>query len=124
MSITKKRLLAWQDAKEILDVAKEKELELRNELCSEILKDKTKGSVSVSKFGFKAKATAKMNAKLDVDDLKAIFTKLSAEEKACIKYKPELITKKYKDLPENSILHKAVSEKPGTPSFELKPLEN
>lgn len=124
MPITKKRLLEWQDAKDALDLAKSQELELRNDLCAEILKDKVKGTVHFKKYGLDAAATGKINVTLDAGTFKEIFKKLSATEKACIKYKPELINKAYKDLPEDSILHSAVSEKPGTPSFKLTEIED
>lgn len=120
MAITKKKLQDWQKAKDTLAEAKEKEMELRREICSEILGDKLKGTVHLKKFGLDAAAAGKLNTSLDADSLKPIFKKLSPEEKACIKYKPELIAKQYKLLPDDSILHQAVTSKPGTPSLTIK----
>ena len=123
MSITKKQLLEWQKAKGALTDAKEKEMELRLAICEEILRDQQKGVKHFKKFGLDAAATAKLNQKLETDTLKSIFKKLTVEEKACIRYKPELIGKVYKDLPGDSILHSAVVSSPGTPALTLKEIK-
>jgi len=123
MSLKKKTLLQWEEAKIELDVAKENEMVLRKEICEEILKDQIKGTTHFKKFGLDAAATAKLSQKFDVDILKEIFHKLNKEEKGCIKYDPKLVAKKYKELPEDSILHQAVESKPGTPSLKIKHIE-
>ena len=109
--------------KDQLVEVKEKELELRNEICDLILDGKVKGTSHFKKFGLDAAAVAKENVKIDKDVLKTIFKKLSPQEKACIKYKPELINKEYKNLPENSIFHQAVVTTPGTPALTIKPIK-
>ncbi len=123
MPITEKQLLAWQKAKVASDKAKEKENKLREKICTEILGDKLNGVKHFKDFGLDAAATAKLNVKLDVDILKSIFKELSPEEKSCIKYKPELVNKNYKELPEDSIFHSAVSSKPGTAALTVKEIK-
>jgi len=122
--LTKKKLLEWQEAKEILDAAKENESKLRKGICEAILQDKVKGTKSVTKFGFKATAVATVNVKIDKEVLSGIFKELTAEEKACLRYKPELKAKEYQALTDESILHRAVTTSPGTSSLELNPIED
>ena len=123
MPLKKKILLQWEEAKIELDIAKEKEMDLRKEICSEILQDQQKGVKHFKKFGLDAAATAKLNQKLDVDTIKSIFKKLDKQEKACIKYDPKLVAANYKELPEDSIFHSAVESTPSTPSLKIKHLE-
>ncbi len=121
--LTKKKLQEWQEAKDDLQKAKDAEMAARKEICELILKGKQKGVIHFKKFGLDAAATAKLNQKLDAAILKSIFKKLNIKEKACIKYKPELVDKEYKKLPTDSIFHKAVESKPGTPALEIKPIK-
>ena len=123
MALTKAKLVAWQKAKADLDAAKATEMELRTEICESVLGDKTKGVMHFKKFGLDTAATGRENQKILTDVLKTIFKKLSPDEKACIKYKPELKSKEYKALPKDSIFHKAVETKPGTPALEIKPIK-
>lgn len=120
MSLTKQKLIFWQLAKDKLDAAKAKELELRKEICEEILGDNVKGTHKKEFSGMTAKAVGKINMKFDTVILKEIFPDLSKEEKLCIRYKQELVAKHYGLLPEDSIFHKAVITSAGTPSLELK----
>lgn len=120
---TKKDLLAWEKAKDALAAAKKTEMDLRMKVCGSILGSKAKGTVHFKKFGLDATAVAKLNLKVDKDILKTIFKDLNADEKASIKYKPELKSKEYEALPENSILHKAVTSKAGTPALSIKELK-
>jgi len=122
MEVTREKMQDWMDAKEALSEAKSKELELRLEICEGILKEKRKGTVHFKRFGLDAAAVAKVNTKVDEKELKEIFPKLSEEEKACIRYKYELVSKEYSKLPDDSIFHQAITTKPGMPGLTIKEL--
>lgn len=121
MEITEDKILAWKSAKEELAVAKETEMTLRKEICDVILVNRPKGATHFKKYGMDLTATGKFSTpKIEKDLLTDILSKLSKTERSCIRYKPELVAKNYKMLPEESILHQAVISKDGTPDLKLK----
>lgn len=113
----------WLTVKENLANAKDREEDLRRKICKFVLKTKRSGSKTIKDFGYKIKATGKLNTSLDKDQLKAIWPKLSREEKRCIKFSASLKEKEYKKIPEDSILHTVVKKTPGLPSLEISELE-
>lgn len=110
----------WLEAKEQLAEAKSTELSLRKEICEHILQDKRKGTKKGIIGPYILSATAKLNAKIDKDALKAIWKDLSKDEKKAIRFKPEIAAKEYKKLDERSIIHQTITHTPGTPGLELK----
>lgn len=120
MEITKKVIKDWSVWKDRLAMAKEKESELRKVICSKILRNKEKGTVNDILFDIPLKAVAKINRFVDREALRSIWRDLSKKEKACIKFKPELVEKEYKKLPKDSKLHSVIETKPGMPSLEVK----
>lgn len=110
----------WIVAKDKLFAAKTAELELRNEICEHILSGKIKGAKKGVIGAYTLTATAKLNAKIDREALKALWNCLEPLEKAAVKFDPKLIAAKYKDVPEDSKLHSTITHKPGTPGLELK----
>ena len=102
---------------------KKDELKLRKEICELALDGKTKGSKNCTYGQYPITATAKLNSKLDEILLKDMWSNLNEAEKACIKFVPKLVDKEYKNLDEKSNLHRAVENKPGTPSLKLKELK-
>lgn len=118
-SITAK-VKEWLNAKKKLDHYKDNEMSLRKTICSFILGTKTKGSKTDMVGEFKMTATAKLNTVIDKDALKAIWPDLSKQEKACIRFKPELVAANYKKIPANSKLHQVITDKPGAPTLVLK----
>lgn len=121
MQITEDKILEWKSAKEELAVAKEAEMTLRKEICDVILVDRPKGATHFKDFGMDLTATGKFSVpKIHKDLLTDLLPKLSKTERSCIRYKPELVSKNYKMLPEDSILHQAVISKDGTPDLKIK----
>ena len=112
-----KRWIKWKDD---LAMAKENELNLRKEICEHILQGQIKGSKKGTIGIYVLSASAKLNDKLDAELLKAIWPNLTPEEKACIKYKPNLIAAKYKKLKSGVKLNRCIDSKPGTPTLTLK----
>lgn len=110
----------WINLSAQLSSIKEQELELRNKICSHILKDKLKGSKKATIGRYVLNATAKLNQKIDKELLETIWEDLSPEEKAAVKFNPSLVAKEYKKLSEKSLLNRAIDSKPGTPSLDLK----
>ncbi len=68
--------------------------------------------------GYTFAINQKMNYKLDEGILSALWKELSDEERACINYKPSLSIAAYKKLPEDSLLHEAITTKPAMPTIK------
>ena len=122
MKITKQTIMHWLSAKAKLAEFKKRESTLRQKIATMVLGDQQKGVKHEKMFGFKVSPTAKLNQTLDVLGLTENWKKLNAEEKACIRFKPEIINEKLKDLPEDSMLHKFVTYKPGMPELKITEL--
>lgn len=118
--VNKKLIELWLEYKDDLAEAKEHELELRKEICEHILEGKIKGSKKGTIGNYVLVASAKLNIKVDAELLESIWEELSEKEKACIKYKPSLIAKKYNSLDGALKLHRCIDSKPGTPTLALK----
>jgi len=110
----------WIEQKEILTNAKVTELALRNEIAAHILQDKIKGAKKGVIGAYKLTATAKLNAKIDKEALKAIWKDLSPAEKQAVKFDPKIVAAKYKTLDAKCMIHQTITHKPGTPGLELK----
>lgn len=113
----------WINAEARLKDVKATEMRLRKKICDHVLQNTDKGTVSLEIFGWKLSATAKINVSLDSERLQAIIPDLSPSELEAINWKPSLIVKAYKLLPEATKLNEAVTEKAGTPSLKIKVLE-
>ena len=112
------------EAKAKLKFWKEKELEIRNEILEEMECEKLEGTVSKKVGDLKIKATFKLNRKIDDAGLNLIYKDLSDEEKEAIKFKPEVVTKKIKELEEegSSKLLDIIELKPAQGSIEITQL--
>lgn len=119
----KSKVLEWMKLAADLKNLKAKEMELRKELCEEVLGDKVKGTDHLIVEGLDLAATGKVNTTLDPEMLQSIWNDLSQKERDCIVHKPSLVAKNYKDLDGTSTLHQAVTTKPGAPSLKVKPVE-
>jgi len=118
--ITRETLENWCSAKCKLDSAKTLELNLRNHIAEEVLDGAIKGTHH-SNYGFnKASVTAKLNLSVAPEELKVSWKDLSPTERECIQFKPIVKTGPYNKLPENSLLRRIVSAKPGTPTLKVK----
>ena len=110
----------WILAKEKLDRAKAREAELRIELCNFILQGQPKGSKKATIGKFNLTATAKLNQKVLKDELKSIWVDLNPNQRKCFKFDPKTVTKEINKLEPDSIVFKAIEEKPGMPALSIK----
>lgn len=127
-------LMQWQQAKQQLDAAKAKELELRNTIVNELgLFDpsKEKGTERYKLGnGWELKAEKKLNwttyaeiggvhIETALDEIAKTAGRMAADE--LVKFKPEIKISIYEKLTpdEQRIINPFLSYKPGTPSLEL-----
>ena len=52
--------------------------------------------------------------------LNTLWKYLTPLEREAIKFKPSLVSKKYKKVSKGSMIHRAITSKPGTPGLALK----
>lgn len=124
MKISIKKITDWLKCKVLLAELKPEEMELRKELCEKILGSKTEGTVNFpTSMGILA-AVASINYSIDKAALDKIWKKLTLEEKACIKWTPDLRVGKFKALESNSRLQTVLTTKPATPTLTLKEDKN
>jgi len=109
----------WLVLQEQLKTVKEKEAELRRDICEHIFAGKRK-TVKADVGPYKVKAVYKINNKVDEAAYLALRPELTAEEQEAIKVKYDLIASKYKKLRETSLLHQCIISKPGMPTLEVK----
>lgn len=110
---TKTDVERWVETKRKLDQLKEQELELRNKITPLVLQGKPVGSKTAVIDGIKLRATARLNYTLDIAELSLIDESLSDTERACIEWKPVVKESAYNKLPDDSVLRRAVTVKPG-----------
>jgi len=114
----------WLQLKEQLDEVKEREAELRRELCAELLAEKTmaNGRMSVTTMieGYKWNAVQALNYKVSSEILQVIWPELTESERDAIRWVPELSLRIYKALPEDSILHEAVTTSLAMPQLKAE----
>jgi hypothetical protein len=129
-------LLDWQEAKQILDAAKEKEMILRKMIVEEsdlFDENKTDGTETRELGnGWKLKAVKKTNYTVDNTDGVAfeILRDIAAMDpvsahiaKDVLKFTPELRLTKYRELNPQArrLLDSIITTKPGAPTLELLP---
>jgi len=106
----------WLDAKATLDAAKKSEMELRKQICDELLADKPEGTNNFNLFGYDIKAVKKFTYSLDPD---FDDTMLTDDEKECIRFKPSLVLGRYKKLIEPGALDDYVTVTEATPTLSI-----
>lgn len=115
-----KKIEEWLTVSNGLKALKEKELKLRREVALEMAKGSTgEFKVHAEYELFDIQAEFKMNRKVDAITIHAMFEGLNDHEKACIKFDPKLNLSQYRKLPDDSMLHEAVTETP-SPTPVLK----
>lgn len=120
ISIDSDKVQSWLIAKEELATLKARELDLRNQICEHILDGKIKGTSNKVIGVYSLSAAAKLNNKVEKEELQAMWSDLSPEEKECVKFKPEVVAKNYGKIAADSNLHRVITSKPGTPTLTLK----
>ena len=119
-------LLDFEAAQVNLKKAKEIELELRKKVINHFRYGSAVEGIqhkSLEGVEIDIAITLKLNRKANKDALDAIWYKLSDEQKACIKFVPEVKVKEYKALAKENELGElvhAITETPGLASVKLK----
>jgi len=119
-------LIMWHETLEQLRDLKKVEMNMRLALCQEMFKGQDLGSEKkdiVAVVGnFRVKATYTINTSIDEEYLEDIWDELSAEEHACVNFKPVLVKSELDKLPEESKLWDALTSKPATPTLSITAL--
>jgi len=110
----------WIEAKTSLDIWKKKEANLRTKICDELLIGKTVGTHNFTKGRYMLKAVKKISISIDEELLSFVWDDLSTEEQACVKFKPSIISKEYKNCDEHIGLDQAITTKPAMPSLSIE----
>lgn len=113
-------IVKWIKLSNKLAQIKETEMDLRKQIADHILAGKVKGSKTATIGKYKLSATAKVNTKIEREELQAIWPDLTAAEKAAVKFDPKLVAVEYKKVPANSIIHSVITDTPGAPSLSVK----
>jgi hypothetical protein len=107
----------WEHAKEQLDTWKKAELALREKVIAQYPGEP--GTTHVEGKDFKLTITRGVTYSLDEAALSVLWEDLPAEEKNCVKYKPALDVRRFKDLGESK-LAEVVIKKPTLPTVAIK----
>ena len=117
------KLETWHEMSVLLKRTKVREMELRKELCEELIggEGMTNGRVTVKGHQGHLDYTAvqALSHRLDVAALDALYSSLSAHEKSVVIYKPSLALTEYKKLPDTSLLHEAVITTLSAPTLQV-----
>lgn len=124
--MSKTKLEIWYEMSRLLKETKEREAELRRELCEDFIgkTEMVNGRVTVkgtdvdSLLEYKAVQTLSFN--IDQAVLGTIWPGMSDIEKAVFKMKPTLQLRPYKALPENSIVHESIIAKLAMPTLTIE----
>lgn len=119
-------LAEWEVAKEILDRAKELELDMRLKLFAGAFPNPKEGT-NTHKLpdGRELKGQHKVNRSIDEAALPAVLEQLRAlgvaNTDALVRYKPELAKREWNDLSDENklVFSAAVIATPGTPQFDV-----
>lgn len=113
----------WLEVSDQLRTLKAQELKLRNRIATPLLSDKVEGTVTDTNTKYKITATARVNRVVDREVLEAIWEDLTAQERECIDYKPNLVLSNYKPYEiSGGKLMEAVTVKPGQASLKIERL--
>ena len=113
----------WMEAQKQLTYWKGEEARLREKICTKILDGQAVGTTTVKKGKYTLKAVKKINYKFDHELLSYMWDDLSMEERAAVKYTPELRLKEYKKLEDHEMLDKAISTSPAMPGLTITVVE-
>ena len=124
----KTKLQTWHEMATLLKVTKDREAELRRELCDELIggapMDKgrvtVKGIDSDSNLQFTAVQT--LSHRVDTSILDTLWSSMTELDKNAVVYKPALALAAYKKLPLNSLLHEAVITTLAMPTLKVEGL--
>lgn len=115
----------WTELQEQLKRVKKQEMDLRVDICSELAADKPVGTHNFDKGVYKVKVKIGENINIDDDLYFEMLPFMTAEEKECVKLKPNLKITEYKKLIqseeyESGQLDNCITVTPATPTLEVK----
>jgi hypothetical protein len=111
----------WKELQKDLKRIKAREMELRKEICANILEGiELPASKKLEHAGERITAKQTLSYAIDESTLNTMWADLSNEEQSAIRFKPNLAMREYKKLPEDSILHEAVTCKPAAPTLKVE----
>ena len=114
------RLKEWKEMSVQLKALKTAEMTLRKEICIDLFKGSTEaGRLKYDLKTIHVQAENKINYKLDVESVKAMYEELSDVERDALRWSPELKLREYKKLSEISLLHECVVVKPAAPVLKV-----
>lgn len=127
MKISEERLVEWMKVSQKLKELKAEEQALRKELCS-ILFDNQSGEfkTSTETEHLVVVAESKVTRNIDATALTTMLSDLTDQERKAINYKPNLVLREYRKLPEDSKLHSVIIERPAMPTLDvtIKPMDD
>lgn len=111
----------WYTLKQELARIKKEEAALRRRICETLFNGRQgEFTVETETDDYTLKATSKVSRSIDETTLKSLLPELSEEEKTCVRWKASLDTRRWRKLPDNSLLNQAVVEKPAMPTLTLE----
>ncbi len=114
----------WKQLAEKLQKIKAEEMQLRKEICAEILMGLPLPSKKTLVIDvFKVEAKNDLNYKLDDTILSPMFKELTDPEKNSLKFEPKLRLREYKNLDDDDnelLIHEAITVKPSAPYLKVK----
>ena len=126
MNVTKKMLLDHAEALAQMKKFKKLELELRNKIISKYQFDAVEGvqkkTFETKDFVANIEIGLKITRKLDADAVESLWSTMTENERALIKYNPALDLKEYRHLLELDgvgKLHQAIIETPAQPTIKV-----
>lgn len=116
-------LQKWYKLHLQLKKIKTEEAAARREICSGFLKDDIPPiTKKVQTELYNVEAKFNVSHKFDEPVLNQIWPELDDNEKNAVKFKPSVVISVYKKLPEDSLLHEAVTITPSMPTLKLEEL--
>ena len=124
MEQEKDKYETWLELSRKLKILKAKEMKMRIELCGDVkgVKPAPFKRKFINENGFEIEVDYKVKLKLDKISVNQLYKDLSDKDKNALKYEPEIVPGKYKELPDDSLLHEAITETPSAPTLKVRKL--
>lgn len=117
----------WLEAKETERAAAESRRQIEDKMLEQINIQQREGSETINADGYKVKITQRFNRTIDADALQELAAEhgLTSHLGSLFRWKPDINAKAWKEAGEEitSPLLKAITTKPGRPSFAIEKTE-
>lgn len=116
--VTAELAAEWKDAQEQMRAWKEKEMELRLQICEQVFDPDAcvEQTFKLTVDGINLKIVAKTNISIDKDQLDEAWDNLTEAEQECFDFKPSLVKKNLDKLDPGSVVFDMLIKKPATPT--------